>query len=210
MIQILIADDHQLIRDAWTMILSRDRRFKVVGSCPDSTTTIQMCRQLQPDILLLDIYMSPLKGIETAKKIRRVSPATGIIAVTLSTLPAHAKQMLLNGALGYVTKNSSVEEMKEAILTVSEGKKYICTEMKELLSASYVTSGTHSAVRSLTGRELEIIEQIKAGHSTKEISEALDIAIKTVESHRHNILKKLQVKNAVSLVQLIEERTVRV
>lgn len=209
MINILIADDHKLIRDAWTMILSRDRRFKVVGSCADSTETIRMCRKLRPDILLLDIYMAPLKGIETAKKIRGISPATSVIAVTLSTLPAHAKQMLLNGALGYVTKNSSVDEMKEAILTVSEGKKYICTEMKELLSESYITYDTHSAVRSLTGREIEIIEQIKAGHSTKEISEALDIAVKTVETHRHNILKKLHVKNAVSLVQLMDEMTVR-
>src|SRR3981189_3322324 len=123
MIQILIADDHQLIRDAWTMILSRDRRFRIIGSCSDSAEAVTFSRKLKPDILLLDIHMTPYNGIEAAKKIRRISPATGIIAVTISNHPAHAKKMLLLGALGYVTKNSSAEEMKEAILCVSEGKE---------------------------------------------------------------------------------------
>ena len=131
MIRILIADDHQLIRDAWTMILSRDKRFKVIGNCSDSVEAVKKSGKLKPDILLLDINMSPYNGIEAAKKIRRISPATGIIAVTMSNHPAHVKQMFLLGALGYVTKNSTVTEMKEAILDVSEGKKYVCAEMKE-------------------------------------------------------------------------------
>ncbi len=210
MIQIVIADDHQLIRNAWTMILGKDRRFKVIGSCSDSNEAVQMCQKLQPDILLLDIFMVPFNGIEAAKKIRRISPATGIIAVTMSNHPAHAKKMFLMGALGYVTKNSSVAEMKEAILVVSEGRKFICEEIRELLFPSDESSGIPTAIQSLTGRELEIIEKIKAGHSSKEISEALDISVKTVESHRHNILKKLQVKNAVSLVQLIEESAMKI
>jgi DNA-binding NarL/FixJ family response regulator len=100
--------------------------------------------------------------------------------------------------------------MKEAILAASEGKKYICEEIKELLFPSDESSNIASAVQSLTGRELEVIKQIKAGHSSKEISESLDIALKTVETHRHNILKKLHVKNAVSLVQLLEESDVKV
>ena len=210
MIQILIADDHQLIRDAWTMILSRDRRFRVIGSCSDSTQTVRMCRKLKPDILLLDIYMAPFNGIEAAKRIRRVSSGTAIIALTISNHPAHAKQMFLHGTLGYVTKDSSADEMKEAVLAVSEGKEYICTEMKELLSASQENTNINSAVHSLTGRELEVIKQIKAGRSSKEISAALDISLKTVESHRHNILKKLRVKNAVSLVHFIDESAVQI
>jgi DNA-binding NarL/FixJ family response regulator len=95
--------------------------------------------------------------------------------------------------------------MKEAILAVSEGKKFICAEMKELLLATYETPNINTAIQSLTGRELEIIRQIKAGHSSKEISEELDISVKTVETHRHNILKKLHVKNAVSLIHFMDE-----
>ncbi len=208
MIKILVADDHQLIRDAWTMILSRDKRFRVIGSCSDSRETVKMSRKLKPDILLLDINMTPFNGIEATKKIRRISPATGIIAVTISNHPAHAKKMLQLGALGYVTKNSSAYEMKEAILAVSEGKEYICAEMQELLSASHETFNIKSAIHSLTGRELEVIKLIKAGRSSKEICEDLDISLKTVETHRHNILKKLQVKNAVSLVHFIYDNAV--
>jgi DNA-binding NarL/FixJ family response regulator len=210
MIQILIADDHQLIRDALATILSRDRRFKIIGSCSDSTETVRMCRKLKPDILLIDINMSPFNGIEAAEKIRRISPATGIIAVTISNHPAHAKKMLLLGALGYVTKNSSVVEMKEAILAVSEGKKYICTEMKELLIESHLHANDDSAIHSLTRRELEVIKLINAGHSSKEISTALDIALKTVEVHRHNILKKIKVKNFVSLLHVMNDNAVRI
>jgi DNA-binding NarL/FixJ family response regulator len=210
MIRILISDDHQLIRDAWTMILSRDKRFKIIGNCSDSTETVKMSRKLKPDILLLDINMAPFNGIEATKKIRRISPATGIIAVTISNHPAHAKQMRLLGALGYVTKNSSAVEMKEAILAVSEGKEYICTEMKELLSEIHEGSNNNSAIHSLTGRELEVIKLIKAGHSSKEMSAALDISLKTVESHRHNILKKLQVKNVVSLLHVMDDNAVRI
>jgi DNA-binding NarL/FixJ family response regulator len=210
MIRILIADDHQLIRDAWTMILSRDRRFKIIGCCSDSTETVKMCLKRKPDILLLDIYMAPFNGIEAAKRIRGISPATGIIAVTISNHPVHVKQMLLLGALGYVTKNSSVVEMKDAILAVSDGKKYICNEMKELLTEANLHSNEDSAIHSLTGRELEIIKLINAGHSSKEISTTLDIALKTVETHRHNILKKVKVKNAVSLLHVMDENGVRI
>jgi len=210
MIRILIADDHQLIREAWSLILSRDKRFKILGSCSDSAETVRMSRKLKPDILLLDINMAPFSGIEAAKKIRRISPETGIIAVTISNHPAHAKQMFQLGALGYVTKNSSAVEMKEAILAVSEGRKFVCAEMQELLLASQETRNTDAAIQSLTGRELEVIKHIKAGHSSREIGEALDISLKTVEVHRHNILKKLQVKNAVSLVHFIDERAVRI
>lgn len=210
MIQILIADDYQLIRDAWTTILNRDKRFRVVEGCSDSVSTVTSCRKLQPDILLLDIYMTPFNGIEAAKRIRRVSPATGIIAVTVSNHTVHAKQMLQVGALGYVTKNSSVEEMQEAILEVSKGHQYICKEMQEQLSDSFESPDADASIQSLTGRELQIIKMIKDGNSSREISTALDISIKTVEVHRYNILKKLHVKNAVALVKFIDENKIRI
>jgi DNA-binding NarL/FixJ family response regulator len=210
MIRILIADDHQLIRDAWAMILSRDRRFNIIGSCSNSDEAVKMSRKHKPDILLLDINMTPYSGIEAAKKIRMMSPATGIIAVTISNHPVHLKQMFLLGALGYVTKNSSVPEMKDAILAVYEGKKYICNEMKELLLDVHLRDNEDSAVHSLTGRELEIVKLINEGLSSKEISTTLDIALKTVETHRHNILKKIKVKNAVSLIHAMNDNAVRI
>src|SRR6267154_3057094 len=193
MIRILIADDHQLLRDTWSLILNMDKRFTIVGSCSNSTETVKMSRALKPDILLLDINMSPFNGIEATQKIRKISPETSIIAVTMSNLLAHVKAMLQLGALGYVTKNSSIDEMVEAILTVSKGDVFICSEMRELLSDSRAITENFSAVHLLTNREVEIVNLIRTGRSSKEICTELNISLNTVETHRYNISRKLKV-----------------
>jgi len=205
MIKIVIADDHRLIRETWLIILGKDKRFDVVAACANSTEAVRSSRKLRPNVLLLDINMGPYNGIEAAKKIRKLSPDTGIIAVTMSNQPAHAKKLLSLGARGYVTKNSSPDEMTDAILAVSKGDVFICKEMAELLFESREGPGISSAVQTLTSRELEVANLIKAGHSSKEISLLLDICLKTVESHRHNLLKKLGVRNAVSLVHALND-----
>ncbi|HEY8733418.1 MAG TPA: response regulator transcription factor, partial [Puia sp.] len=125
MIRILIADDHKLIRETWTYILNRDSRFKVIGSCSNSEEAVQMTKQKHPNVVLMDINMVPFSGIEATRQIKEVSPETQVIGVTMHSQPAYAKKMLQFGALGYVTKNSSREEMINAILEVSQGNKYV-------------------------------------------------------------------------------------
>jgi DNA-binding NarL/FixJ family response regulator len=208
MIHILIADDHLLLREAWSMILRKDHRFMIIGSCSNSTQAVKMSRKLRPDVLLLDINMAPYNGIEAAQKIRLISPETRIIALTMSNDPAYAKKMFQLGAMGYVTKNSSIEEMTEAILTVSKGDNYVCNEMKEILTASREDHRKFQAIQLLTKREIQVIEMIKSGHSSKEICEELDITLNTVETHRYNILKKLGVKNAASLIHFMNDSSV--
>jgi len=200
MISILIADDHKLIRETWTIILNRDSRFKVIGSCSNSEDAVKMTGDLHPDVVLMDINMLPFSGIEATRQIREISPDTKIIGVTMHSQPAYAKKMLQLGASGYVTKNSSKEEMVEAILQVSEGKKFICEEIKELISEASEDTGMVEAVNTLTEREMDVINLIKNGNSSKDISIKLQISIKTVEVHRHNILKKLKLKNAAALI----------
>jgi len=200
MISILIADDHKLIRETWTIILNRDSRFKVIGSCSNSEDAVKMTGDLHPDVVLMDINMLPFSGIEATRQIREISPDTKIIGVTMHSQPAYAKKMLQLGASGYVTKNSSKEEMVEAILQVSEGKKFICEEIKELISEASEDTGMIEAVNTLTEREMDVINLIKNGNSSKDISIKLQISIKTVEVHRHNILKKLKLKNAAALI----------
>jgi DNA-binding NarL/FixJ family response regulator len=208
MIHILIADDHLLLREAWTMILRKDHRFMIIGSCSNSTQAVKLSRKLKPDILLLDINMTPYNGIEAAEKIRGISPETRIIALTMSNDPAYAKKMFQLGALGYVTKNSSIEEMTEAILTVFKGNRYVCKEMKEILTASREDPKKFLAIHLLTKREIEVINMIKAGHTSKEICEELDISLNTVETHRYNISKKLGVNNAASLIHFMNDSSV--
>lgn len=205
MIQILIADDHRLIREAWSLVLARDKRFNVLECCANSTEAVRSARKLRPDVLLLDINMGPYNGIQAAKRIRKVSPCTGIIAVTMSNQPAHAKKLLRLGAKGYVTKNSSPDEMTDAIVAVSKGQIFICAEMAKLLAESSKEQGNITGVHRLTTREIQVADLIKAGHTSREISQKLDICLKTVETHRHNLHKKLGVKNAVSLVHALND-----
>ncbi len=208
MISILIADDHKLIRETWTYILNRDSRFKVIGSCSNSEEAVKMSEELQPQIVLMDINMAPFSGIEATRRIREASPDSRIIGVTMHTQPTYAKKMLQLGASGYVTKNSSKEEMFNAILEVSKGNKFICEEIKELLSEAQEDTTAISAINTLTEREMDVINLIKQGSSSKDISLKLDISIKTVEVHRHNILKKLKLKNAASLIHFMNSSTV--
>ncbi len=208
MISILIADDHKLIRETWTYILNRDPRFKVIGSCSNSEEAVTMSEKLQPEIVLMDINMAPFSGIEATRRIREASPLTRIIGVTMHTQPTYAKKMLQLGASGYVTKNSSKEEMFNAIVEVSKGNKFICDEIKELLSEAPDDTSIMSAINTLTEREMDVINLIKQGSSSKDISLKLDISIKTVEVHRHNILKKLKLKNAASLIHFMNSSTV--
>jgi DNA-binding NarL/FixJ family response regulator len=207
MISILIADDHKLIRETWTYILNRDSRFKVIGSCSNSEEAVKMSEEKHPNVVLMDINMVPFSGIEATRQIREVSPESRVIGVTMHSQPAYAKKMMQFGACGYVTKNSSREEMVTAILEVSKGNKYVCEEMKDLISENGEDTNTMSAVNTLTEREMDVINLIRQGSSSKDISAKLEISIKTVEVHRHNILKKLKLKNAASLIHFMNTST---
>jgi DNA-binding NarL/FixJ family response regulator len=207
MISILIADDHKLIRETWTFILNRDSRFKVIGSCSNSEEAVKMSKQKHPNVVLMDINMVPFSGIEATRQIREVSPQSRIIWVTMHSQPAYAKKMFQIGASGYVTKNSSREEMVKAILEVSQGNKYVCDEIKELISETNEDNSSQSAISSLTEREMDVINLIRQGSSSKDISAKLEISIKTVEVHRHNILRKLRLKNAASLIHFMNSST---
>jgi DNA-binding NarL/FixJ family response regulator len=208
MISILIADDHKLIRETWTYILNRDSRFKVIGSCSNSEEAVRMTEQKHPNVVLMDINMVPFSGIEATRQIKEISPETRVIGVTMHSQPAYAKKMLQIGASGYVTKNSSKEEMVTAILEVSKGNKFVCEEIKDLISETTDDSATQSAINTLTEREMDVINLIRQGSSSKDISVKLNISIKTVEVHRHNILKKLRLKNAASLIHFMNTSTI--
>jgi DNA-binding NarL/FixJ family response regulator len=202
-ISILIADDHKLIRDTWSFILNTDERFKVVAECCNGEEAIEQAKNKRPQIVLMDINMTPISGLEATKQIRKVSPGSRIIGVSMHSQPAYAKKMLQIGARGYVTKNSSREEMFKAILEVHNGNRYICDEVKNIISEQIMDDGPSQGINSLSERELQIVKLIKEGFSSKEISSQLNISLKTVEVHRHNILKKLTLKNSAALVNYI-------
>lgn len=202
-VSILIADDHKLIRETWSFILNNDPRFEVVAECGDSEEAVEVAKVKRPNIILMDINMTPISGFEATEKIRKVSPASKIIGVSMHSQPAYAKKMLQIGARGYVTKNSSKEEMIKAIMEVQNGNKYICDEINNISELVLEENKDTPNVNALTEREIQIINLIKEGFSSKEIATQLNISLKTVEVHRHNILKKLKLKNSASLVNFI-------
>ncbi len=207
-INVLIADDHKLIRETWSYILNSDERFQVIAECGDAEQAVEVAKIKSPDIVLMDINILPISGFEATERIIRASPTTKVIGVSMHSQPAYAKKMLQIGANGYVTKNSSKEEMIKAIIEVNNGSKYICEEIKNNISELVLDDNKNGPnVNALTDRELEIINFIKDGYSSKEIALALNISLKTVEVHRHNVLKKLKLKNSASLVNFINQST---
>jgi DNA-binding NarL/FixJ family response regulator len=203
-ITILIADDHTLVRETWSFILNTDSRFKVVAECGSGEEAVEKAKELRPDVVIMDINLPGMNGIEATQLIRKFSPGTKILGVSLHTQPTYARKMIQKGAMGYVTKNSSREEMFKAIMEIIDGKKYICEEIKNILSAQVISGeDQQTGLNSLSQREIETISYIKKGFSSKEIADALSISVKTVEVHRYNILKKLNLKNAAALVNYI-------
>ena len=206
-ISILIADDHLLIRDTWTIILNNDPRFDVVAVASSGEQAVELAKTICPDIVLMDINMGNLNGFEATKLVKSFSPGSKIIGVSMHAMPDYAKKMLKMGASGYVTKNSSREEFIHAILEVQQGQTYICSEVKEILSRweFELTTNNKPDFNSLTKRELGVIAFIKDGLSSREIGEKLILSLKTIEVHRYNILKKLNLRNTASLVNLMNQ-----
>ncbi len=203
-ITILIADDHTLVRETWSFILNTDERFQVVAESGSGEDAVEMAKQLRPNIVIMDINLPGMNGIEATQLIRKYSPASRILGVSLHTQPTYARKMIQKGAMGYVTKNSSREEMFKAITEIQAGRRYICDEIKNILSEQVINGeDQQGGLNALSQREIEIIHFIKKGNSSKEIAESLDISVKTVEVHRYNILKKLNLKNSAALVNYI-------
>ncbi len=203
-ITILIVDDHTLVRETWSFILNTDERFKVVAESGSGEDAVEMARQLRPNVVIMDINLPGMNGIEATQLIRKYSPASRILGVSLHTQPTYARKMIQKGAMGYVTKNSSREEMFKAIIEIQAGRRYICEEIKNILSEQVINGeDQQGGLNALSQREIEIINFIKKGFSSKEIAEQLDISVKTVEVHRYNILKKLNLKNSAALVNYI-------
>jgi len=203
-ITILLVDDHKLIRESWSFILNSDSRFQVIGETSNAEEAIEIAKEKNPRIVLMDINMSPVNGFEATKMLRKFSPGSKIIGISMHSMPAYARRMLQMGAMGYVTKNSSKDELLEAIVEVNNGKKYVCEEVKNILAQQELEDqGTVPDMNILSRREIDVVQLIKEGMSSKEIAIRLDISLKTVEVHRYNILKKLNLKNTAALVNFI-------
>lgn len=204
--KILIADDHLLIRESWSFVLNSQPGLEVVAEAANAEEALEAARHLQPDVVIMDINLGGDNGIEATEQLLVYSPNSRVLGVSLHSNPAYARNMLRKGAKGYVTKNSPREEMFTAIEEVLKGNKYVCTEVKNLLSQELLMGDvSRSAIATLSKRETEIITCVARGQSSREIGAALGITVKTVEVHRYNILRKLNLRNTAALVNYVHQ-----
>jgi DNA-binding NarL/FixJ family response regulator len=203
-IKVVIADDHSLMRTAWAFMLNRHPNFIVISECGTGKEAVDIAKELRPDVIIMDINMPDMDGIEATELISIQSPSTRILGISSHSHPSFMRRMIRKGALGYITKNSPVDELFHALNEVVDGRRYICNEMKQLLvEQEFDDHSTKNALNSLTEREMEIVNFLKAGYSSKEIAKKLLLATKTVEVHRYNVLKKLGLKNSTALVNFV-------
>jgi two-component system invasion response regulator UvrY len=188
--------------------LGADPKFEIVGSALNAEAALSDIQTLIPNVVLLDITLPGVSGIELAKSLREKAPTAKILGVSMHTNIILIKQMLMNGASGYVSKTSSFDEMRTAIISVYEGQRYICRDVKDYITNQVISeqqSDPAYRINQLTKRELEIVNMIKDGYSSREISEKLFISKRTVEVHRYNIFKKLDINNITSLIRVTNQ-----
>ncbi len=207
-IRLLLVDDHKLLTDAWTQLFNSDSRFNVIAAANRVDQAIPLIEKFHPDIALVDIAMTPIDGIELTRQIGLAFPSLKVIGLSIYRMRAYLKRMLAVGARGYVTKNSSKEELFTAVCKVNSGFTYICRDIFD--DSDYKHFGkaesVEVAVNKLTRKELDIISFLKQGLSSHQIADRIKVSRKTVEVHRYNIMKKLHVNNVATLVNMANSR----
>ena len=204
-ISILLIDDHALIRQSIAFFLEKDHAFTLVADTGDCSLALEIARTKRPDIVLLDISMTPFSGVDLLPMLRKLSPLSRIIILSMHAELALVRRLLRLGAKGYITKDSSAHELNEGIKEVHLGRSFIC---KKILNTTS-TSETPAGLDALSQRELQVIKLLSEGHSSKIIGQQLNISSKTAEVHRYNILRKMKVKNTVALIGFINSQAIQ-
>jgi len=210
MTKILIADDHAMFADGISSILNTEPNISVIGQCLDGPSVIDFLKANPVDILLLDVNLPGMSGIDVCKQVTEKYPNTKVIAISMFNEESFVTEILNNGAKGYVLKNTGREELLNAIATVLDGKSYFSedvteTIMKGLMSQRMGGSKAKKEIPKISKREKEVLELIVKEHTTQEIAGLLFISLKTVESHRSNLLAKMNARNTAGLVRIAME-----
>lgn len=207
MSRILLVDDHQLIIDGVKGFLENHDRFQVVGEANTGADAIRLAEVLEPDVILMDIEMPEMSGIQASEEIKRLNSDIKIIIISMHNEKQLVKKLIEKGADGYLLKNSEKAEVLEAIEKVLDGKKYFSQDVTMSLMDKQENATGHGdsdflTLNSLTERELEILKHVANGLTNKEIGDELNISHRTVDTHRTNLMKKLDVNNVAGLIKI--------
>ena len=212
-VNILIADDHEVIHNGIRDILRSHKNYTIVGNAYDGEEAIEKALELKPDIIFMDISMPKLNGIEAIKIITKKLSNTKILALTQHEENEYILQILRAGGNGYLLKNSKKEEFIEAIESVIQGKRYLSSKLSERMINNVLeqVSGNKISTQDevhLTRREIEIIQKIADDKSNQEIANELHLSVRTVETHRRNLMQKLKVNSVVALLKYAAQHNI--
>lgn len=201
--RVLLADDHVLVRTGIRMLLQGVDGFEVVGEASDGRQAVELALKLRPRIVLMDISMQNLNGLEATAQLRREAPQISVIILSMSADETHVMQALRSGANGYLLKDATPEELKLALDSVMRGDTYLTPRVSKQVVEGYVgrLSEGETTLDVLTPRQREILQLIAEGQGTKEIAFKLGLSIKTVETHRAQIMDRLQIRDVPGLTR---------
>jgi DNA-binding NarL/FixJ family response regulator len=202
-INVLIADDHRLFRDGLMKILETCNDIEVIGEASDGLEALKKTEQLQPHVILLDLSMPKLSGLEVARRLKKEYPSVKIVILTMHEEEEYTLKMIRTGVSGYMLKDSAARDVIDAIRNAFAGKAFFSPQVSKILAQSYrdVTASEDDPYDRLNDREREILQLILEGNTNKEIAGTLFISPKTVDNHRTNLMKKLNVHSVSELVR---------
>lgn len=204
-IRVLIADDHAIVREGIRQVLSLDEGFQVVGEADGGYSAISLAESLVPDVIVLDLSMPDLSGLEAASRIRERLPDVSILVLSIHDHEEYVLRSMRAGTQGYLRKDCSPAELRNAVRVVFEGGSFLSAPVARRLGLILESGGTGAsgpaAAESLTARERDVLMAIARGATNKEIAAELGISVRTVESHRESVMKKLNIRGAAGLTR---------
>jgi len=203
-LRILLADDHKIVRDGLRNLLERDPEIVVVGEAEDGREALQLARKLAPDVVVMDIAMPDLNGIEATRQILAEIPKIKIVALSMHSDKRYVSEMLKAGAAGYLLKDCAFEELITAIKTIARGKIYLSPGIAGVVLEEFIRTGAGadaSAFSLLSDREREVLQLMAEGRTTKEVAAQLHVSVKTIETHRTHIMAKLDIHSIAALTK---------
>lgn len=207
-VSILLVDDHPIVRQGLTTLLKSEADLEIVGEAEDGPAALRLLEQLQPQVMILDLMLPGLSGLEVARRASRRAPDTRIVILSMHAHEAYVAEALAAGATAYVTKGAAGAELVQAVRAAAEGRRYLSPSISEPALAAYPAKGAADPLEALTTREREVMQLTAEGLSGQEVSAKLHISPRTVETHRANLMRKLAVRNQRELVRYALERGV--
>jgi DNA-binding NarL/FixJ family response regulator len=202
--RILLVDDHRILREGLKSLLNEEADMSVVGESDNGRTGVEMASELAPDVVVMDIGMPELNGIEATRRIARDTAGTKVVALSMHSDGRFVSEILKAGASGYVLKDGAFEELALAIRTVMDGKTYLSPRVADVVVEDYLRQSPQKmpgAFASLTSREREVLQLLAEGKATKQAAAALNVSVKTVETHRRQIMTKLDMYSVAELTK---------